>query len=68
VIEEAWKMGGFSGEIASGIQEEAFDYLDGPVGRVGGAEVPAPYNSTLEDAALPNAARIVQTVEELYGI
>ena len=68
VIEEASKMGGFSGEIASSIQEQAFDSLDGPVGRVGGAEVPAPYNAALEDAALPDATRIVETVENLYGI
>ena len=68
VVEEAWRTGGFSGEIASVIQEEAFDSLDGPVGRVGGVDVPAPYNENLEAAALPDAARIVETVEKLYGI
>ena len=68
VIEESWRTGGFSGELASSIQEEAFDSLDGPVGRVGGVEVPAPYNGTLEAAALPDSARIVKTVETLFGI
>ena len=68
VVEEFWRTGGLAAEVASTIQEEAFDYLDGPVGRVGGVEVPAPYNGTLEAAALPNAARVVKYIEDLYGI
>jgi pyruvate dehydrogenase E1 component beta subunit len=68
VVEETWRTGGFSGEIASAIQEEAFDSLDGPVGRVAGVDVPAPYNETLEAAAIPDASRIVEMVEKLYGI
>ncbi len=68
VVEEFWRTGGMGAEVASAIQEKAFDYLDGPVGRVGGVEVPAPYNGTLEAAALPTAGRVVETVENLYGI
>ena len=68
VVDEFWKTGGFGAELASTIQEEAFDHLDGPVGRVGGVEVPAPYNAKLEAATLPNAQRIVSTIEKLYGI
>ena len=68
VVEETWRTGGFAGELASSIQENAFDYLDGPVGRVGGVEVPAPYNGTLEDAALPSPARVLETIERLYGL
>lgn len=68
VVEETWKTGGFASELAASIQEEAFDYLDGPVGRVGGVEVPAPYNGRLEDAALPDSDRVIQAVERLYGI
>ena len=68
VVDEFWKTGGFGAELASTIQEEAFDHLDGPVGRVGGIEVPAPYNAKLEAATLPNAQRIVSTIEKLYGI
>lgn len=68
VVEEFWRTGGLAAEIASTIQEEAFDYLDGPVGRVGGVEVPAPYNGTLEAAALPNAERVVKYIEDLHGI
>ena len=68
VVEEFWRTGGLAAEVASTIQEEAFDYLDGPVGRVGGVEVPAPYNGTLEAATLPNAERVVKYIEHLHGI
>ncbi len=68
VVEERWRTGGFAGEVASSIQEEAFDYLDGPVARVGGIDVPAPYAGNLEAAVYPDAARVIKTVEELFGI
>ena len=68
VVEEAWKTGGFAGEVASAIQEEAFDHLDGPVGRVGGVDVPTPYNGKLEAAAFPDAERVTKAIEKLYGI
>ena len=67
VVEEAWRTGGFAAELASTIQEQAFDSLDGPVGRVGGDEVPAPYNGRLEASAIPDARRIIETIEDLYG-
>jgi pyruvate dehydrogenase E1 component beta subunit len=68
VIEECWKTGGFGGEIASIVQEKAFDSLDGPVGRVGGSEVPAAYNQSLEAASFPNAERVAASVTDNYGI
>ena len=68
VVEESWRTGGFSAELASSIQEEAFDYLDGPVGRVGGVEVPTPYAGKLEAAALPNAEWVVKTIRDLYAL
>lgn len=68
VVEETWKTGGFAGELVSVIQEQAFDHLDGPVGRVGGIDVPAPYNGKLEQAAFPYPDRVVRAVEHLYGI
>lgn len=68
VIEETWKTGGFAGEIASTIQEEAFDDLDGPVVRVGGLDVPAPYASNLEQAMIPSAERVLKALEQHYGI
>lgn len=68
VVEETWKTGGFSGEIASAVQQEAFDDLDGPVVRVGGLDVPAPYNRNLEAATIPSAAKVVKTIERNFGI
>ena len=67
VVEESWRTGGFGAELASAIQEEAFDDLDGPVGRVGGAEVPAPYNGALEAAAFPDANSVVDMFGKLFG-
>ena len=68
VVEEFWRTGGFSGELASRIQEEAFDYLDGPVGRVGGVEVPTPYSRKLETAVIPDAGRIIGAAQDLFGL
>ncbi len=68
VVEEAWKTGGFAGEIASAIHEEAFDYLDGPVVRVGGLDVPAPYSRDIEAATIPDANRVVREIENNFGI
>ncbi len=67
VIDEAWKTGGFAAEIASVIQEQAFDYLDGPVIRIGSADVPSPYAQNLEAAMLPNAKEITSTIEKTFG-
>jgi pyruvate dehydrogenase E1 component beta subunit len=68
VVEETWRTGGFAGEIAGAIQERAFDYLDGPVARVGGADVPSPYARNLEEAAIPDAGRVVQAIEDTFGL
>ncbi len=68
IVEENWRTGGFSAEIASTVQEAAFDYLDGPVGRVNGHDVPAPYNATLEDLQIPDADRIIAEIEKLYSL
>ena len=68
IVEENWRTGGFSAEIASTVHEAAFDYLDGPVGRVSGHDVPAPYNATLEDMQIPDAARIIEEIEKLYRL
>ena len=68
VIDEAWRTGGFGAEIASTVQEEAFDYLDGPVGRVGGVDVPAPYAGKLEASVIPSPEKVVSAVSDLFGI
>ena len=63
VVHEAPQFGGFGGEIASGIMERAFDWLDAPVARVGAPEMPVPYNDRLERAYIPDARQIVEAVE-----
>ena len=68
VIDEAWRTGGFGAEIASTVQEEAFDYLDGPVGRVGGVDVPAPYAGKLEASVIPSPEKVAAAVSDLFGI
>jgi pyruvate dehydrogenase E1 component beta subunit len=69
-VQEQWRWFGVASEVAAIIQEGAFDYLDAPVQRVSGAEVPAPYARNLELAAFPsekqvtNAARRALYIEE----
>lgn len=65
VIDEGWRTGGLSAEIAARIQEGAFYSLDAPVGRVCAAEVPIPYSRHLEQAALPQAPRIAEAARSL---
>ena len=65
VVEEVWKTGGFGAEVAAQINEQAFDYLDAPVSRLAGAEVPMPYSPTLEEAAIPNRAAIAEASRSL---
>lgn len=66
IVEEVWQTGGFAGEIASAIQEQVFDYLDGPVIRVGGRDVPTPYNGALEAATIPSAQRVLSMIEKHF--
>jgi len=68
VIEETWKTGGFSGTIASNVQEAAFDYLDGPVIRVNGPDVSAPYAKNIESAMIPSADWVVEAVTYNFGL
>ncbi len=62
VLEEDWPTFGVGAEIAATIQEHAFDWLDAPVLRVGLAEVPMPYSKVLEQAAIPDADRVIEAV------
>ena len=68
VIEETWKTRGFSGTIATNIQEAAFDDLDGPVLRINGPDIPAPYARNIEEATIPNAEWIVESVTYNFGL
>lgn len=65
VVSDAIARFGVCAEISAILMEEAFDYLDAPVVRLGGAEVPMPYAAELEAAALPNAGRIAEAVRGL---
>lgn len=58
-IEEGWPTAGIGAEIAALMMEHAFDWLDAPVLRITGADVPLPYAANLERACLPDAAAIV---------
>lgn len=65
ILEEDWRSYGVGAEIAAMIQEEAFDYLDAPVKRVAGVEVPLPYSKPLEMAALTGAKQLVEAINEI---
>jgi pyruvate dehydrogenase E1 component beta subunit len=58
-VEEGWKQSGVGAEIAARVMSEAFDYLDAPVERVAGKDVPMPYAANLEKLALPSVAEVV---------
>jgi pyruvate dehydrogenase E1 component beta subunit len=62
-VEEGFPQSGVGAEIAARIMEEAFDYLDAPVARVTGKDVPMPYAANLEKLALPNVAEVVQAAK-----
>jgi pyruvate dehydrogenase E1 component beta subunit len=58
-VEEGWRQSGVGAEIAASVTEHAFDWLDAPVTRVSGKDVPMPYAATLEKLALPSVAEVV---------
>ena len=63
VVEEGWQQSGVGAEIAARIMEMAFDYLDAPVTRVSGKDVPMPYAANLEKLALPSVAEVVDAAK-----
>jgi pyruvate dehydrogenase E1 component beta subunit len=58
-VEEGWRQSGVGAEIAASVTEHAFDWLDAPVTRVSGKDVPMPYAANLEKLALPSVAEVV---------
>jgi pyruvate dehydrogenase E1 component beta subunit len=62
-IEEGWPQSGVGAEIAARVMEQAFDYLDAPVLRITGKDVPMPYAANLEKLALPSVNEIVDAVK-----
>ncbi|HET9918870.1 MAG TPA: alpha-ketoacid dehydrogenase subunit beta [Ktedonobacteraceae bacterium] len=65
IFEEDWRSFGIGAELAAMLQEEAFDYLDAPIKRVGSLEVPLPYSKPLELAALTGAKQLMEAITEL---
>ena len=63
--EEGWAFSGIGSELAALMMDEAFDWLDAPVRRVAGADVPMPYAANLEHLALPQAEDIVRAAKDV---
>ena len=61
-VEEGWPQGGIGAELSARVSEQAFDYLDAPVLRVTGKDVPMPYAANLEKLALPNVDEVIAAV------
>ena len=62
-VEEGFPQSGIGSEIAAQIMEQAFDYLDAPVIRIAGKDVPMPYAANLEKLALPNVNEVIEAVK-----
>lgn len=65
VIDEGYRRYGITGELASVIAEGAFDFLEAPVARLGGLDVPIPFSKPLEDAVVPTVEQVVEAVREM---
>jgi pyruvate dehydrogenase E1 component beta subunit len=64
-VEEGWRQSGVGAEIAASAMEQAFDWLDAPVARVTGKDVPMPYAANLEKLALPSVAQVVEAAKSV---
>ncbi|MBK8845253.1 MAG: pyruvate dehydrogenase complex E1 component subunit beta [Bacteroidetes bacterium] len=65
IVEESWPLASIASEITFMVQRLAFDYLDAPIIRVMGGDVPLPYAPTLIEAYLPNPARVIEAVKSV---
>jgi pyruvate dehydrogenase E1 component beta subunit len=63
VVEEGWPVGSIGAYVASEIMARAFDWLDAPVLKVSGKDVPMPYAANLEKLALPSVAEVVEAAK-----
>lgn len=68
IVEESWPLAAIATEVAFHVQRHAFDFLDSPVVRVMGGDVPLPYAPTLIDEYLPNTSRVIQAVRQVMYI
>lgn len=64
IVEEGWPFAGLGAQIADSLYGRVFDYLDGPILRVTGRDVPMPYARNLEDVVVPDADRVVTAVHQ----
>jgi pyruvate dehydrogenase E1 component beta subunit len=64
-VEEGWRQSGVGAEVAAAVTELAFDWLDAPVTRVTGKDVPMPYAANLEKLALPSVADVVEAAKSV---
>jgi pyruvate/2-oxoglutarate/acetoin dehydrogenase E1 component len=65
IVEEGWRFCGLGAQIAESVYTTALDFLDAPIRRVTGEDVPMPYSRPLEDAAIPDKARVIEAVKSL---
>jgi pyruvate dehydrogenase E1 component beta subunit len=65
-LQETWLTCSVASEVAALIAEQAFDYLDAPVKRIGSFEAPVPYSPKLEKYVLPSVDRIVKSIREMF--
>ncbi|HEY4696281.1 MAG TPA: transketolase C-terminal domain-containing protein, partial [Candidatus Hydromicrobium sp.] len=65
IVSEACRRGSVASDISAQVTEKAFEYLKAPVKIVAGLDTPVPYNSTLEQASIPQKADIVKAVKNL---
>ncbi len=68
VVEEGWPFAGVGAQVADDVQREAFDWLDAPVERVAGLDVPMPYARNLEKIVFPDAKNVVEAVKSVCYI
>src|SRR6516164_5115890 len=67
LLHEDTQIGGFAGELAAIISEEAFEYLDGPIRRITAPNTPVPYSPPLEEFFLPKVTDVIRVARELYA-
>lgn len=67
IVHETWKTGGWRGEVAARLADEALGYLDGPIKRVGAKHTPIPFSPVLESFVLPQPGDILTAVHERLG-
>ena len=68
IVEEGTKIGGWGAEVASIIQEKAFDELKCPIQRIGALDIPIPSSGPMENEMLPSAKKVIETINLISGI